>query len=163
MLQVFFSLLVVGYLYHTKLCRGKLSFKIVVLILILAALAYSAVYYYEFYLQVRLKSSTMSDYQYKLQWIENRSDFARKQSALIALQEFLQHPILGIGYGMFEAKSASHFESFGMNAHNQYLATLSGMGLTGFLPLMTMFGLVILKGLSLWLFQKEQRFPGMFK
>lgn len=61
-----------------------------------------------------------------------RSVSGRYELYTTALNVFLDHPILGVGMRSFHALNPR-----GKVAHNTYLEVLSGMGLLGFIPFMT--------------------------
>jgi len=150
MLQVFFSMIVIGYVYYTKVSNKKLSWKLILVTTITLGLIFSAIQFYDFYMRARLSTYKGNDYLAALQWIKTTSDFHRKNSALKALQTFAKHPILGIGYNVFHGKAIAGFEYFGISVHNQFLKILVEMGLLGFVPFIILLSIVVRTGLKIW-------------
>jgi O-antigen ligase len=150
MLQVLFSLIVMGYIYHTKIRHKELSWKVFLLFIIIIGFIFSAIQYYEFYLQARLKSDRDRVYQAKLQIIETRNDVTRKRAIIGAIQTFLKHPLSGIGQSLSAGQSRTIDGYLGLPAHNQYLTILAEMGLLGFLSFAAMLGIILKTGLKLW-------------
>ncbi|MBD3306532.1 hypothetical protein GF339_09030 [candidate division KSB3 bacterium] len=150
MIQVFFGILVIGYLYYIKVCKRRLSRKVVVVVVCIVALFGLSVRYYDTYMRYRLSDYQGHDYYAALNWIKNISDFQRKQAVMKAIETFGDHPILGIGYNMFAGKKIAGAEYFGLSTHNQYLKILVEMGLLGFLPFLLLLGLIAKTGLRIW-------------
>jgi O-antigen ligase len=150
MVQVLFSVIVMGYLYYTKICHKKLSWKVVLLVIVLVGVMASAVQYYEFYLQARLKSDRNQDYQTKLLLLKTQNDANRKQAAIEAIRIFLRHPVLGIGQNLSAGQIRTIDGYLGLPAHNQYLTILAEMGLLGFIPFAVMLGVVLKTGMKIW-------------
>jgi O-antigen ligase len=81
--------------------------------------------------------------------IEPISDYTRLAADAASLQMFLQHPLLGVGYGnwrFFFSGYAPDLEQLPF-AHNLYLGILSESGLAGFLLFFAPLGYLIAKGL----------------
>lgn len=150
MLQVLFSFIVMGYIYYTKICHKKLSWKVFFLTIFIIGFMFSAIQYYELYLQARLRSKRTQDYQTKLLLIKTRNDITRKRAAIGAIQTFIKHPILGVGQNLLAGNVRTMDGYFGLPAHNQYLTILAEMGLLGFIPFILMFGIVLKTGMKFW-------------
>jgi putative inorganic carbon (HCO3(-)) transporter len=81
--------------------------------------------------------------------IEPMSDYTRLAADATSLQLFLQHPLLGVGYGnwrFFFSDYAPDLEQLPF-AHNLYLGILAETGLVGFLLFFVPLGYLIAKGL----------------
>lgn len=138
-IQVFLGIVVTGYLYYIKM--RKLSLRTVVFIGIIGSLMFSAVWYYDFYMQYRFGTYKGAEYYRALEWTKTVGDYQRKYAALKAMQSFIQHPIFGIGYDLFSRKKVAGFEYFGLATHNQYLKFLVEMGILGCIPFLVLLGL----------------------
>lgn len=149
-LQLLFGLGVAGIVYYVKICNRKLNWKIVSLVIIGLTIMASIVLLYDVFLRARLKAYTYNEYQAAVNWLESTSDFRRKHAAVSALQTFLQHPLLGIGYNLFTVKGAISLEHFGLPVHNQYLKILAEMGIFGFLSFLAALGMVYKAALRTW-------------
>ena len=157
MLQIFFGMLVMSYVYYVKIWNKRLSWKVIFVVVITLGLIFSAVRYYDFYMRSRLSSYQGNDYYAALQWIKATSDFQRKNNIVQALQTFSAHPFIGIGYNLFAGKKIAGFEYFGLSPHNQYLKILTEMGLFGFIPFMILLGLIVSTGMKIWSKSRERQ------
>lgn len=158
MLQIFFCLIVSGYLYLTKICHRKISWKLILVVISISGLTLLTVQYYDIYLRTRLSSyKKEKDYHAALNWIKTKNDFQRKHAAIEALQTFIKHPVLGIGYNLFSGKSVAGFEYFGLAVHNQYLEVLAEMGILGFVPFIGLLWMIITTGIKL--LKKDRLMP----
>lgn len=150
MLQVLFGMVVIGYLYYTKVSQKKLTWKVVALFVVIAGGILLVIQFYDVYMRARLSTYKEGEYQAVLQWIKTTSDFHRKNSALKALFTAAKHPIIGIGYNIFQGKTIAGAEYFGISVHNQYLKILVEMGLLGFIPFVMLLGVVTRTGFMVW-------------
>ena len=81
--------------------------------------------------------------------IELISDYTRLAADAASLQMFLQHPLLGVGYGNWRFIFSDYAPGLELLsfAHNLYLGILSETGLVGFLLFFVPLGYLIAKGL----------------
>ncbi len=106
--------------------------------------------YYDLYMRARIVSRNETDYQRALFFTRTRNDYLRKYAASQALQSAVRHPFLGIGANMFSGKGVAGVRNFGLASHNQFLKILVEMGLLGLIPFVTLFVIVMKKGMRLW-------------
>jgi O-antigen ligase len=139
------SIIVIAYLYYIKICKWKIRWESILLVVVLLGLIALMFNYYEVFLRARLAAYSEKDFYRIVQWIRTQSDFSRKYAMLQALRTFLEHPLFGIGYNVFSGKNIA----FGLPAHSQYLKVLAEMGLFGFIPFMAMFGCILKTGMNL--------------
>jgi putative inorganic carbon (HCO3(-)) transporter len=144
--QILFSMMVIGYLYYVKICHKKLSWKVLLIAIINVGLIFAAIQFYETFAQLRAGVDPMRVSSFALDRIKATSDTARKLAAITTIQTFLHHPIIGIGY---EVISGKRIESVQW-VENQYLKILAEMGLLGFIPFLILNGLIIRTGMKIW-------------
>jgi O-antigen ligase len=79
----------------------------------------------------------------------DESSTGRASEALVAIQMFLDHPIMGIGYGRYEPNYLDYSIYLGLDsrledrqAHNMYLEAAAETGIVGLLLLFFMFGTI---------------------
>lgn len=72
-------------------------------------------------------------------------------------QMFLDHPVLGVGYGQNSAHLAEYYQKMGVpedffksHAHNQILEQLAGTGIIGLLAYLFFFGSLFWQALKVW-------------
>ncbi len=146
MLTLFFSFIVIAYLYYVKICEKRLSLKVICVFLLIILLAFVALQYYSVYLRLRLAAYKDQDYQKILYWMQTSSDFGRKYAAIKAIETFVKHPLLGIGFDIFLGKEIGR----GYAVDNQYLKILVDTGLLGFIPFIMMLWTVLRTGSLAW-------------
>ena len=91
------------------------------------------------------------------------TDLRRIDLAKIAWLLFLNHPILGIGFGNFPLYYASYSQEFAGHqtvAHNLFMSTLAEAGLMGIISLISIYLYIIYAGLKALFFKKDD--PGIF-
>ncbi|PIE35299.1 hypothetical protein CSA56_04790 [candidate division KSB3 bacterium] len=150
MLQVFFGIVVVEYLYARHISAKTLSWKVVFMALFAIGIILAGIGSYDIYMRSRLSGYSEASYRRAFYNIHQTNDFYRKRAAVRALQTFAKHPIFGTGYGTFQAKGLAGLETFGMAVHNQYLKILAEMGLFGFIPFLILLGIVIKTCFDIW-------------
>lgn len=155
-IQVLFSIVIIGFLYSVKIHKMKLSWKIIVAIIVIVGLLFMAIRYYEVYLRVRAISCGARNYVAALSWITELSDSGRKHAAMKAIQTFIRSPMIGVGNEIFSKKGLAGLEYFGLAVHNQYLKILAEMGLLGFIPFLILLGTIVKTGLRVWDKRREQ-------
>ena len=150
MLQVFFGMMVAGFLYYRTVALRKFSWKIVLIAISCLGLLLAAFQFYDSYMRFRLSGYNESRYQKALYTIQKTNDFYRKNAAIKAFEAFTTHPIFGVGYRGFSAKGFAGVENFGMAVHNQYLKILAEMGLSGFIPFILLLWVVFKTCRDIW-------------
>lgn len=156
MVQAFLSMLVIGYLYYMKIYRGKLSWKVILLLIAILTTIGLAIRYYDLYMRARIVTRNEADYQRALYYTKAMSDYLRKHVAIRALQTSLKHPLFGIGLNVFAGKRMARVNYFGLATHNQFLKILVEMGLLGFIPFIILLWIVIKTGMNLWKNSREK-------
>lgn len=145
MLSLFWGMITIGYLYYVKVCRKRITWKVVLMTGLICCLVLLAIYYYDVYLQYRF-ASYYKGYEAALFLLRNHADYGRGQVAIQSIKAFFQAPILGIGYDVFIGQR--FFEGLGID--NQYLKVLAEMGILGFIPFSILLGAVVRSGLKVW-------------
>ncbi|MCP4404192.1 MAG: hypothetical protein GY801_43655 [bacterium] len=148
MVQLFLGVMVVGYLYYTKIARKKLSWKTVLFVLLVLVIVALAINYYDLYMRTRLSSQRGGNFYRALYQTRVVSDSLRQNVALRAIETFIDNPFFGIGYNLFWAGRIAGF--FGLSPHNQFLKILAEMGLMGFIPFIGMLAITLKTGISIW-------------
>lgn len=156
-LQLLFGLFIAGGTYYLKVSDRKLNWKFVSLAGVAMGALIAVMLLYDLFLRARLRTYGYNDYQAALNWLESISDFRRKHAVIAALKTFGQHPLLGIGYNLFTAKSAAGLEFLGLPVHNQYLKILAEMGIFGFLSFLAILGTVVRAAFRPWDLPPAQR------
>lgn len=153
--QLFLSLLVVVYIYYTKLARKRFSWKTIVFALLIITIIVSAGSLYDSYMRARLSAYQGNSFHKALYQTRAVSDSLRKDVAVRAIKTFIEHPFLGIGYELFWRTRVTDF--LGLSPHNQYLKILAEMGLAGFVPFVGMLFVVLKTGMSIWKKDREEQ------
>ena len=149
-LQVFFGIIVAGFLYYRTVAPGRFSWKIVLMAILFLGLLFAASQFYGSYMRIRLSNFGDLGYEQALFKIQKTNDFYRRKAAIKAFQVFVTHPIFGVGYRGFSAKGFAGVEKFGMAVHNQYLKILAEMGLFGFIPFLLLLWVVLKTCREIW-------------
>lgn len=157
MIQFFLSMSVAMYLYYTKICKTKLTWKVILLTIVILTTIGFAVNFYELYMRARIASHSETEYQKALYYTKTMSDSLRKLVAIRAFQTILTHPLLGVGFNMFSGKGLAGVRYFGLATHNQFLKILAEMGLFGFIPFITMLAIVMKSGMNIWKKSRKQQ------
>ncbi|PID58895.1 hypothetical protein CSB45_02530 [candidate division KSB3 bacterium] len=155
--QLFLSVIVIAYLYYTKLSHKKWTWKSFLPLLLITAILVLAVNSYDLYMRTRLSSYQGNSLYQALYHTRAVSDSLRKNAALQAIQTFVEHPLSGIGYDLFWGTRTVGF--FSLSPHNQFLKILAEMGLLGFIPFLGMLIVTMRSGLSV-LKQPAELRPG---
>lgn len=155
MLTVFFCVLTLGYFYYVHFSERKLSFKLVLVVLLIVVMVLAAFQYYDVYLRTRLAGYKEQDYRKALNWIRTSSDFGRKFAAFRALKTFARHPLWGIGFDVFLGEQIGG----GYAVDNQYLKIMVDTGLLGFVPFVLMLILIMRTGIHTWKVRRKQNIP----
>lgn len=148
LIQTLLSMVCIGMLSYTKLVRKKLSWQLLGLAAVGMILAGGALPYYDLYMRARIGFVRETEYQKALYYTHTASDSLRPYVAMRAIQTFMQHPVLGVGFDLFANKQLA----MGLSPHNQFLKILSEMGLVGFLPFLAMLVFILhsaLKGVGI--------------
>ena len=145
-LQVFFGVVLSGVLYYVKIAQGKISWKFLVILVLIVGFIFAIIHYYEWYAQLRVQSNILQAPHIAIYKIKSIGDSDRKYTALMALKTFLRHPLIGVGHAVFAGKNIAR----GLEVHNQYLKLLCEMGLFGFIPFMLMLLSMYHTGFQVW-------------
>ncbi len=149
-IQALFGVAIAGLIYCMEIQQMKLSWKVLLVIISVLGIFFMAIQYYEIYLQARAISSGAENYLAAVYWLNEIQGSSRVHAAIKAIQTFIRHPVLGIGYELFSAKGMAGVEYFGLAVHNQYLKILAEMGLLGFMPFIILLGTVVKTGMRIW-------------
>jgi O-antigen ligase len=150
MIQFFLSMSVAMYLYYMKICKTRLTWKVILLMIVILTTIGLAISFYDLYMRARIASHSETEYQKALYYTQTRSDSLRKLVAIRAFQSVLTHPLLGVGFNMFSGKGLAGVSHFGLATHNQFLKILAEMGLFGFIPFIILLAIVIKSGMTIW-------------
>jgi len=146
MAQILFSLVLIGGIYYTRIQRLKISWQVVVVVVLNIGLLVGSVQFYERFAQLRTRADSFQIPSLALERIKAVSDATRLHAAQKALQTFSEHPVLGIGYGGLTQRRDLMLTW----VENQYLKLLAEMGFLGGLLFVMMLGVIVRSGLRLW-------------